>query len=943
LFSAIGSVAQRPFAREYWLNEAETPVHANALLQDAEGYMWVGTDAGLYRFNGSNFVRLQDSLNAPITALGCYGNTVLVGYKNGAIAQVRNERSVDVIRRASKERKAITSISPLSSGRILVASEDELFFIDAGLIHTVKHHPALPEGYYYTLLPLSPSLALLASDEGLSKFVFANGQWHASTISGSQGLPDPILRVVKPIPNSSLCWLGTQAGGIALYNAKTGSAWVPFYAGDWSWGQVNDILPVSRDKAYAVTETGYLLEMSLSDSSHVSITPHLYPGKVLNKLLADKTGNLWCATNENLLKISLPYAGYMPLQAPYTLHQLTAIACDHDGNLWLAQDNLLYQKRAADTASRPKLIAKAPSGITSLFVDKDGRIWAGTLGSGLWYMRPDEGGLRHVGIDALKAENILSIAGTNNSLWIATLSGVLEVTYPDAAGTQSVMRHYTKESGIGTDYVYQIYPDRSGRIWMATDGAGVAMYDGKGFHKWDGSMGIRVAYAITEDAQGDIWAATLEKGLFCFHAGAWKPYGREEGLQDPTISSLSVTGSGMVVAVNKQGIDQWYPNSKLFRHYNRRLGLDIDSTSPVLNCIARDDAGNVYVPFEHGIIRLNNDAAHFDIRPDVRIAQVALFMAPLSNPAHRFTSQENNLTFFFDGLNYSNPDPVNYRYKLEGYNNSWVETADNRATFPSLLPGDYVFRLQGSLNQHFVQSGEARYSFHIGLPLWRRAWFIILCMALLSGLAWYLIRVRDKHINNLMRLKQERLAFEYEHLKTQVNPHFLFNSLNTLTGLIEDGGQESAATYTQQLSDLYRNMLIYRDRDLIFLSEECDILAAYLHIQRTRFEHSFIVKTHIPDALLKTKKIVPMSLQLLVENAIKHNVVSMTNPLVIEIHADESSITVRNALQPKLSSLKDSSSGLGLKHILRRYELLSNRKISFGPNNGSFVVNLPLL
>jgi hypothetical protein len=476
---------------------------------------------------------------------------------------------------------------------------------------------------------------------------------------------------------------------------------------------------------------------------------------------------------------------------------------------------------------------------------------------------------------------------------------------------------------------------------MATDGAGVALYDGHTFRRWDGEMGVKVAYAITEDASGDIWVATLEKGLYCYHAGAWKRYGRDEGLQETAITSLAATNSGMIIAVNRQGIDQWYPASGLFRHYNRRLGIDLDSTSQVLNCIARDAAGNVYVPFEHGIIKLKNEAAYFNIRPIVRISQVALFMAPIQVGQRDFASNENYLSFFFDGLNYSNPEALNYRYKLEGYNNNWIQTGDNRVTFPLLPPGNYTFRLQGSLNQHFTQSGEASYQFHIALPLWRRTWFVVLAVALLGLLTWYLLRFRDRSVNNLLRLRQERLSFEYEHLKSQVNPHFLFNSLNTLTGLIEDGEQEAATKYTEQLSDLYRNMLAYRDRDLILLSEEWDILSAYLHIQRCRFSDAFEIKVDIPEALLKTKKIVPMSLQLLVENAIKHNVVSRKNPLIIHIYADEDTITVTNPLQPKVSAQKGA--GIGLGHIKRRYELLTTRKISFGPNNGLFVVSLPLL
>jgi ligand-binding sensor domain-containing protein len=941
LISTSFAAAQRPFGREYWLNDAATPVHINTLAQDASGYIWLGTDAGLYRYNGNNFILFEDSLHVPVTALGVADNGIWAGFKNGAIARAGAERSLAVIYRPADTGKAITSIVPTGNGNAVATTEDRILAISAAGVSHIGAGDLLPEGYIYSLIPISAKRALLASDAGLTDISYQGGRWSGTTISSSQGLPDPILRVASPIPRTTLYWLGTQESGIALYSAAAKKVWVPFCRDNWMWGQVNDILPISQTRAYAATESGYLLELSLADSLHLSIKPHFFPGKELGKMLADRSGNLWCATGENLLKISALYAQYIPLGQPFSIRSLTAMTCDQDDNIWMAQDNRLYLQKASDTGMQPRPVALAPSSITSLYADKADRLWIGTLGNGLLYLPYGSRRLVPAAIDALRAENILNIAGTPGSLWLASLSSVYELSYPDVRGGQTILRRHTKASGIGTDYVYQIYPDSKGLIWMATDGAGVAMYNGAGYRRWDDEKGIKVAYAITEDANGDIWAATLEKGLYCLHAGAWRHYGREEGLQETSIASLSATGSGIVVAVNRQGIDQWYPGSRLFRHINRRMGIDIDSTSSVLNCIARDNAGNVYVPFEHGIIKLYDDAASYDIKPAVRIAQVGLFMSPVSMDQHEFASDENQLSFFFDGLNYANPEPLNYRYKLEGYNNSWIPTGDNRVTFSRLPPGDYTFRLQGSLNQHFSQSGEAIYHFHIASPLWRRAWFIALFCIVLGLLAWYLIRLRDKSVNNLLRLRQERLAFEYEHLKTQVNPHFLFNSLNTLTSLIEDKEVKAAATYTAQLSDLYRNMLAYRDQDLILLSEELGILEAYLHIQHTRFEDAFEVKVDIPAAMLHTKKIIPMALQLLVENAIKHNVVSKSNPLVIRILADDDTITISNTLQPKVSPQKGS--GLGLEHIRRRYELLTSRKISFGPNNGLFVVSLPLL
>jgi ligand-binding sensor domain-containing protein len=939
-FTAGQVAAQRPFAREYWLNESATPVRINALVQDAAGYMWLGTDAGLYRYNGNIFTIIEDTTKAPVTALCSMGDILWVGYKNGRVCKII-DNTIYPQTGPGLPTTAITSLKSLGSDAVIVTTEDQLFLITSVGIVNVGQKEGLPDGYFYSVAAVAPGHALLATDNGLSILQNKGSKWSVDYITASQGLPDPILRVVKSIPGTGLCWLGAQQGGVALYSTADRRAWIPACKGGWQWGQVNDILPVSAEKAFAITEEGFLLELTLKDSMHLEIVAHYYPNKILLKLLSDKTGNLWCATPENLLKISAPYAAYVPLGMPYALHLLTAITSDHSGKLWLAQDRNLYSLAIEDSIATPRFIANAPSGITSLFVDTQHRIWVGTLGNGLLLLPKGATAFRSARIDALREENILSIAGTDSSLWIASLTGVREIGYPDETGAQSIIRHHTKASGIGSDYVYQIFPDSKGQIWMATDGAGVAMYDGQKYHRWQGEVGTKVAYGITEDAQGDIWASTLEDGLFRYHDGIWSRFGREEGLQDLSISSLCATGNGQVVVVNRHGIDQWYSGSSQFRHYNRRLGVDIDSTSSVLNCIARDDAGNVFVPFEHGIIKLKNTGSDIDIRPSVRIAQIGLFMSPIDPSRNEFDYNENYLSFSLDGINYANPEHLNYRYKLEGFNNDWIQTNDERLIFPRLPPGRYTFRLQGSMNQRFSRSSVTNYSFTVAPPVWRRAWFIVIAALLVAAFAWAFIRLRDIRLSSLLRLKQERLTFEYEHLKSQVNPHFLFNSLNTLTGLIEDGENDAAGAYTAQLSDLYRNMLMYRDRDLILVSEEWNILAAYLHIQHTRFEDAFRVEADIAESVMQQRKIVPMSLQLLVENAIKHNVVSRSTPLIIRITADENTITVANALQPKLSAQRGA--GLGLNHILRRYELLTKHKVTFGPNNGHFIVTLPLL
>jgi LytS/YehU family sensor histidine kinase len=244
------------------------------------------------------------------------------------------------------------------------------------------------------------------------------------------------------------------------------------------------------------------------------------------------------------------------------------------------------------------------------------------------------------------------------------------------------------------------------------------------------------------------------------------------------------------------------------------------------------------------------------------------------------------------------------------------------------------------VNTAFVNANEDVCRFSIALPFWREKWFIALSIFAVLGLVYYITNRREKNLRKFTSLQRERMMFEYEHLKSQVNPHFLFNSLNTLASLIEEDKQV-ASDYTTHLSDLYRNMLAHRNEDLITLEEEWEILTNYIYIQNSRFGDALVVETQIPDYVMQNKKIVPLALQLIVENAIKHNVVSKTRPLHISIVADNESITIRNSLNPKIS--KEKGAGLGMVNIKNRYNLLTKKSIYYGISDKEYVVNLPLL
>ena len=189
------------------------------------------------------------------------------------------------------------------------------------------------------------------------------------------------------------------------------------------------------------------------------------------------------------------------------------------------------------------------------------------------------------------------------------------------------------------------------------------------------------------------------------------------------------------------------------------------------------------------------------------------------------------------------------------------------------------------------------------------------------------------------QLKTEQYAQQYQTLKDQLNPHFLFNSLNVLSNLVYDN-PDTAAQFIRQLSKIYRYVLEVQQEKLVRLSSELEFAENYLSLQKIRFEEGLIYQIHTvqPTDLY----LPPLSLQMLLENAIKHNVASKANPLIIEISIEENRIVVKNNLQLK-SSLSEESTGIGLSNIRKRYELLSSEPIEIEESLSSFIVRLPLL
>lgn len=203
----------------------------------------------------------------------------------------------------------------------------------------------------------------------------------------------------------------------------------------------------------------------------------------------------------------------------------------------------------------------------------------------------------------------------------------------------------------------------------------------------------------------------------------------------------------------------------------------------------------------------------------------------------------------------------------------------------------------------------------------------------------YFKRELEKSVKEKEMLKRESLYAQLDALKTQVNPHFLFNNLNTLVSIIPEDPKR-AVDFVQQMSKVYRHILEVKDEHSISLKEELDVLKAYAFLLKTRFGDNLEISINVPEEKLN-RKIIPLSLQILMENAIKHNIVSSEKPLRIDVFAENGQLVVSNNLQKK--NQLNESTGIGLDNIRNRYKLLSDRKVEVQENGSIFTVSIPLI
>lgn len=906
----------------------------NILFQTADQMVWLGTDKGVYSFDGRkySYTGRPDHQRASVSAISedQLGH-IWAGYEDGYLHMATLQGYNQAIPTDSLKGALISRILFSKANEVCIATYGKgVWMMTDGKLSRIRMQELAETDDIYDAVYDRKGRLWLATDNGI--WIYQREPVvHLSHLDRQDGLPDEIVTQLEVADNGDI-WIGLYDHRLAYYQFDQDSV-LAVSAHATVAGNVIGISKGVRDEIWVGSEKSIDIYSLQGNGRKVKMPVEMKDR--LESFLLDLNGNLWMASGNRLFITNTRLEFSQP-----AVEGLQALAVTKD-KVWIGSDKGLYAMNLSDRKVTAHLEHEHIN-ILSLYTDPTGLLWIGTFGQGLYCFDPvTERYLHLTEKNKLSNNSILNIDGRDNYIWLATLGGIMELEWKgnplkDDITITSFLEKYQFPEG----YVYDVYAAADGKTWFGTDGKGLYCLDKNHFFPVvlpvDTTAGedadIRTIYSITADDAANVWIAG-SKGLIMSLGKSGKS---EHQYKDAygMVNSLISSGNGEILMIREGGLQVVDRHDDILI-YNESAGLK--AFTPNINAAALDRDGTVwiadanrlihYIPFWQDspqIVRIHLES----------ILPVSLF----DGDKVRLQPDSNFLDIRFTGLWYQDPENIRYRYMLEGHDQDWIYTREGRAVYSRLSPGDYTIIIQGSYNDSFSDTHAYRKSFTVLTPFYLRWWFVLGILLLISFAILSYILARIKRIQQLHQLEKEKTMLRLHAIQAQVNPHFLFNSFNTLSGIIEED-QHAAVDYVDQLSGFFRGVLMHRNAELIRVEEELEIVRNYMYILRKRYGCNLLI---VEDIRQSAGWIAPLSIQLLVENAIKHNIVSTEKPLTITILVDHKAVTVSNPIQPKVN-LSTDSTGFGLSSLVARYHYLTQEKVEIRTEQNTFTVRIPII
>jgi ligand-binding sensor domain-containing protein len=824
--AALGLEPSTPLAnygRQAWVMENGLPQNTvQAMAQTRDGFIWLGTEVGLVRFDGNGF-QVFDRNSSP--ALPGSDVRCLLAARDGALWIGTSEglaRWSDGVVTAFSTKDglpgdSIHALAETSDGRMWAWTELGLARLVADKFVAADH--GMPGGSITSIEPDGQGGMWVATSDGDA--VFRGTQWVGEGPGGNEGF----LAKFGP-------YRVGRGPGSGITITFSGGAWDPILSGG-SIALSSSVLPQG---GVELTESLPRGTIAIASNSELvvagvgsSFAPRLatgreLPGTRIQALFADHEGSLWIGTNAGLARWAEGKVQRLPVTDPLASASVLTLMEDHEGDLWVGTEtgglHILRDQRFKTIGARDGLASDAT---TTVVEDRSGTLWVGTSGSGL--NADYQGGAGAAALktysvrDGLLSDVILSLAAApNGDLWVGTPDGLNRIR-------GSRIDAFTSADGLPDDFIRSLLADADGSLWIGTRrglthwmGASAGVQSGKKMETFTQASGLGsdLVGAMARDLNGDLWVATFA-GLSRLHGGKVQNYTTADGLSsNVTTALLSRSDGTLLIGAQDHGWNEWDGKRFITAAHDGP-----DQTS--IHAILEDVRGHLWFATGNGIARCDpagTDAAHcsnwieFGTADGLRSRETAINSHPSAwrsrdghlwfatpkglvevDPAHfpvntnpppvaleRFAVDDvdqallaansslqvpaGHVHFQFDyaGLSFIAPQKVRYRYLLEGFDKGWIEAGSRRsAYYTTIPPGHYTFRVQAANNDGVWNTQGAALAFDLKPHFYQTAWFSVLVFVALVGLIVVLLRRRLKRAESEFRAvlgERNRIARE---------------------------------------------------------------------------------------------------------------------------------------------------------------------------------------
>lgn len=491
-----------------------------------------------------------------------------------------------------------------------------------------------------------------------------------------------------------------------------------------------------------------------------------------------------------------------------------------------------------------------------------------------------------------------------------------------------------------------LFEDSFGDLWIGTTNTGInKKTNGTNYlHQYSynpldtNSYWGKNVSAIFEDSKNRLWIAGEGLNLYHRESNSFSHFTTDDGLPSNSIFSIVEDDNQNLWLGTEKGLSKFEPKTESFRNYFEADGTHSSSFS---KAGLKLKSGELLFGSNNGFILFHPDSLKQNLLiPPVVLTQIKIFENEIfedlsETPQLILDPNQNTLTFEFSALDYNLPKANIYLYKLEGSDLDWIETdAENRSIRYTNLPsGDYTFLLKGTNNSGVWGSLSTPVEIIIKSPFWVRWWFILIVIFSAIGLLVLGVLNREKE---LIKEKKTR-ELEHRFLRSQMNPHFIFNSLGAIQSYIFKNKPLDAGKYLSSFSELIRLILDNSRHELIPLDKEITTLKHYLGLQKLRFPDKLDFHFEIDEDLnTESIKIPPMMLQPFIENSIEHGFkkAKTAGMITIRIHKENNAIILETedngigilASEKKKKKGKLASHSLATKITRERIQNLNKRK-----------------